>query len=112
MDFETFRTDVLRTVRKELTERDRLLMGALGISGEAGEVADSLKKMLFHGHPLDVSRVADELGDVMWYVVLLCDTLGLTLDEILVGNVEKRRTRYPDGWDPERSRNRIAEQGA
>lgn len=109
MDFETFRTDVLRTVRKELTERDRLLMGALGISGEAGEVADSLKKMLFHGHPLDVPAVADELGDVMWYVVLLCDTLGLTLDEVLVGNVEKRRKRYPEGFTPERSLNRRGE---
>ncbi len=103
MDFETFRTDVLRTVRTELTERDRLLMGALGISGEAGEVADSLKKMLFHGHPLDVPSVADELGDVMWYVVLLCDTLGLTLDDVLVRNVEKRRKRYPEGFTPERS---------
>jgi NTP pyrophosphatase (non-canonical NTP hydrolase) len=106
LDFETFRTDVLRTVRAELSERDRLLMGALGISGEAGEVADSLKKMLFHGHPLDVPAVADELGDVMWYVVLLCDTLGLTLNDVLEQNVEKRRKRYPHGFTPERSINR------
>lgn len=111
MDLETYRTDVLRTVRPEMGERDRLLLGALGLAGEAGEVADSLKKMLFHDHPLDTDAVRDELGDVMWYVMFLCDTLGLTLDEILVGNVEKRRRRYPNGWDPERSRNRIEQQG-
>lgn len=109
MDFETFRTDVLRTVRSETSERDRLLIGALGISGEAGEVAEALKKMLFHDHPLDVEHLADELGDVMWYVVLLCDTLGLTLDEVLVGNVEKRRKRYPEGFTPERSIHRHGE---
>lgn len=109
MDFETFRKDVLRTVRSDLPERDRLLMGALGISGEAGEVADSLKKMLFHGHPLDVPAVADELGDVMWYVVLLCDTLGLTLDEVMEANVEKRRKRYPEGFTSERSIHRHRE---
>ena len=109
MDSETFRIDVLRTVRKDLPERDRLLMGALGISGEAVEVADALKKMLFHGHPLDVPAVADELGDVMWYVVLLCDTLGLTLDDVLAGNVAKRRKRYPEGFTPERSIHRQRE---
>ncbi len=112
MDLETYRTDVLRTIRPEMGQRGRLLLGALGLAGEAGEVADSLKKMLFPGHPHDTDAVRDELGDVMWYVMFLCDTLGLTLDEVLIGNVEKRRRRYPNGWDPERSRNRIEQQGA
>ncbi len=103
MDLETYRRDVMRTVRPELDERERLLLGALGLAGEAGEVADSLKKMLFHGHPLDVPAVRDELGDVMWYVMFLCDTLGFTLDEVMTANVEKRLRRYPDGFTPERS---------
>lgn len=106
MDLETYRRDVMRTVRPELAERERLLLGALGLAGEAGEVADSLKKMLFHGHPLDVSAVCDELGDVMWYVTFLCDTLDFTLEEVMAANVEKRARRYPAGWDPERSINR------
>ena len=111
MDLETYRRDVLRTVRPEMEPRDRLLLGALGLSGEAGEVADALKKMLFHGHPLAVPAVRDELGDVMWYVMFLCDTLGFTLEDVMERNVAKRRHRYPNGWDPERSRNRIEEEG-
>lgn len=103
MDLETYRRDVMRTVRPELDERERLLLGALGLAGEAGEVADSLKKMLFHGHPLDVPAVRDELGDVMWYVMFLCDTLGFTLEEVMAGNVQKRLRRYPEGFSPERS---------
>lgn len=103
MELETYRRDVMRTVRPELDERERLLLGALGLAGEAGEVADSLKKMLFHGHPLDVPAVQDELGDVMWYVMFLCDTLGFTLEEVMAANVRKRARRYPDGFTPERS---------
>ncbi len=106
MDLETYRTDVLRTVRPEMGERDRLLLGALGLAGEAGEVADSLKKMLFHGHPLDTDAVRDELGDVMWYVMFLCDTLDFPLEDVLAANVAKRARRYPDGFSEERSRNR------
>ena len=106
MDLESYRHDVLRTVRPDMSHRDRLLLGALGLSGEAGEVADALKKMLFHGHPLDQAAVRDELGDVMWYVMFLCDTLGLRLEDVLQGNVEKRQRRYPEGFSTERSLNR------
>lgn len=106
MDLETFHCDVLRTIRPSLPQRDRLIIGALGLSGEVGEVVDSLKKMLFQDHPLEKQIICDELGDVLWYVVLLCDTLDLTLEDVMSYNVEKRRRRYPDGFSAERSRNR------
>lgn len=106
MDVEAYRRDVIRTLRTNLASRDRLLIGALGLSGETGEVVDSLKKMLFHDHPIDKQVICDELGDVLWYVVLLCDTLGLTLEEVMTFNVEKRAKRYPNGFSPERSINR------
>lgn len=106
MDLEAYHRDVLRTTRPDLSPRDRLLLGALGLSGETGEVVDSLKKMLFHDHPIDMQTICDELGDVLWYVVLLCDTLGFTLEDVMSFNVEKRRKRYPDGFSVERSRNR------
>jgi NTP pyrophosphatase (non-canonical NTP hydrolase) len=112
MDLETYRRDVRRTVRPELTERERLVIGGLGLASEAGEFANALNHQLHFGHPPDLDRLRDELGDVLWYVVFLCDTLGISLEDVMAANVEKRRTRYPNGWDPERSRNRIAEQGA
>ncbi|MBF6589959.1 MAG: nucleoside triphosphate pyrophosphohydrolase family protein [Ktedonobacterales bacterium] len=106
MDFETYRRDVLRTARAELTARDRLLIGGLGLCGEAGEVAEALKKALFHDHPLDTQELCDELGDVLWYWVFLCETLGLSPDEVVASNIEKRRKRYPEGFSAERSQRR------
>lgn len=106
MDLEAFHRDVLRTIRPDVPKRDRLIIGALGLSGETGEVVDSLKKMLFQDHPLEKQTICDELGDVLWYMVLLCDTMGLTLEDVMSYNVEKRRKRYPDGFSPERSLNR------
>lgn len=41
---------------------------ALGLAGEAGEVADYLKKVVGHGHALDRETLRDELGDCLWYL--------------------------------------------
>lgn len=103
MDFAAYRQDVFRTVRPDLPQRERLLIAALGLCGESGEVAENVKKALFHGHPMEVSALRDELGDVLWYFVFLCDTLGLTVEDVMDANVAKRRKRYPDGFSSERS---------
>ena len=103
MDFATYRQDVFRTVRAETPERERLLLATLGLCGESGEVAENIKKALFQGHAMEVSALRDELGDVLWYFVFLCDTLGLTVEEVMEANVAKRRRRYPDGFSSEQS---------
>lgn len=86
--------------------KDDLACHALGIAGEAGEVADLLKKHLFHGHSLDHDKVAKELGDVLWYVAVLAQRIGVDLETVARMNVEKLRKRYPDGFSSERSINR------
>ena len=91
------------------TERDRLVCGALGLTGEAGEAADLVKKHLYHGHPLDRVKLQKELGDVLWYLVLVADALGLTLSDVAEANLVKVGERYPDGFDPARSLHRPAE---
>jgi NTP pyrophosphatase (non-canonical NTP hydrolase) len=106
IDFERYRQEVLRTAGESLPRRERLLHCALGVCGEAGEVADLIKKVAFMGHPLDERNLPGELGDLMWYIVLLCDTLGLLMEDVLADNVEKLRKRYPDGFSAERSINR------
>lgn len=103
MDFESYRKDVFRTVRPETPERERLLIAALGLCGESGEVAENVKKALFQGHPLKKDALRDELGDVLWYFVFLCETAGLTVEDVMEANVAKRRKRYPDGFSSERS---------
>lgn len=83
-----------------------LLNGALGLTGEAGEVADIIKKYIFHGHKLDRDEIVKELGDVLWYVALLCETIGVSIDDVMVKNINKLEARYPDGFSSEKSRNR------
>lgn len=77
--------------------------GVLGLAGEAGEVADLLKKYLYQGHELDREKMIDEAGDVLWYIVELAAGLGVTLDQVAQHNVDKLRRRYPDGFSIVRS---------
>ena len=83
-----------------------LLNGALGLTGEAGEVADIVKKYIFHGHTLDRKEIVKELGDVLWYVALICETIGYSIDEVMCINIEKLKARYPEGFTSEKSINR------
>jgi NTP pyrophosphatase (non-canonical NTP hydrolase) len=74
-----------------------LAHAALGLTGEAGEVADTIKKHLFQLHPLDADKVVEELGDVMWYVAYLCDLMGVSVSVALERNIAKLSRRYPSG---------------
>lgn len=86
-----------------------LIIGALGISGEAGEVTDYIKKVAFHGHELDKDKLVKEIGDVLWYAALLADTIGINLEEIAIRNIDKLKIRYPEGFSHENSINRKEE---
>ena len=56
---------------------------AFGLSGEVGEFNDMLKKWVFHEKELDVVHAKKELGDIIWYVAMMCHSFGWELDEIL-----------------------------
>lgn len=82
---------------------------ASGIASEAGEINEILKKHYFHFHPwTDETEVhlKKELGDLMWYVMLMCFAHVWNPAEILQMNIDKLRARYPKGFDPEKSMNR------
>jgi len=81
----------------------RLLQGLMGLNGEAGECIDVLKKHLFQDHWFDREHLAKELGDVAWYLAISADAIGYTLEEIFQMNVEKLKSRYPDGFNAEHS---------
>ena len=72
---------------------------ALGLAGETGEVVDYLKKVLFHGHELDTGKLAEELGDVLWYIAGLCSLLDIDMTDVAAGNIAKLILRYPDGFE-------------
>jgi len=83
-----------------------ILDGCLGLAGESGELLDLLKKWIFHNKPLDEDHAKKELGDVMWYVAMICHSFGWALDEILQMNIDKLKARYPDGFTIEKANNR------
>jgi len=80
------------------TDRDRWSNAALGLAGEAGEVVELIKKHAFHGKPLDLDALRGECGDLAWYLAEVATLAGLDLGDVLEGNVEKLRARYPDGF--------------
>ncbi len=73
-----------------------LLHGAIGISTEAGEILDAFKKNIYYKKELDVVNLKEEIGDVMWYVAILCRELNLDMGDILQTNIDKLKARYPD----------------
>lgn len=84
----------------------RLLLGALGMVGEAGEVADMVKKHVFHGHPWDeavFNKFLRELGDVDWYHNYLITSSNTTPGEVKAINIAKLQARYPNGFESVRS---------
>lgn len=107
MDYER---SALRTLNPENADRfdgwGIYMEAALGLTGEAGEAAEVVKKSLCQGHELDKNALALELGDVAWYLTLFCHAAGLTLEEVLNLNTRKRKERYPEGFDKARSINR------
>ena len=84
----------------------RQIIAALGLAGEAGEFANIIKKMTAHGHPISPEELADELGDVLWYLAEAATACRLSLNHIAAANIEKLRKRYPEGFSHERSINR------
>lgn len=85
-----------------------VLNAALGLSGEVGELNDMLKKWIFHEKQLDVEHLKREIGDIYWYLALICDSFEFNLDEIMQINVDKLKARYPEGFDTHRANHRQA----
>ena len=77
-------------------DRDILLL-TLGVCGEAGEVAELIKKGHRPGKVVDKVHLKEELGDVLWYISVLADTYGIPLETVAKDNISKLEERYPKG---------------
>ena len=89
----------------------RLLTAAFGMSAEAGEFTEVVKKIFLQGKPYNednVFHMKRELGDLCWYIAQACMALDTNFDEVLKMNYEKLSARYPEGsFDVYRSENRV-----
>lgn len=111
MELDEYQREQLRTANQAQSFVDRLTTACLGLAGEAGEVCDHVKKWRGQGHCLDRKALANEVADVLWYCSEAAHALGFTLDEVAQMNIAKLRTRFPDGFEVERSINRPAGNG-
>jgi NTP pyrophosphatase (non-canonical NTP hydrolase) len=93
-----FTTNVRRLFVKPQNRTHRAIHASVGISGEAGEIADCLKKHWIYGEELDLDNLREELGDLLFYLVALADLYSIPLTEVMQCNIDKLSIRYPDGY--------------
>ena len=87
-----------------------LITAAFGLTAEAGEFTEVVKKIILQGKPYNednIFHMKRELGDICWYLAQACMALDTSFDEIMEMNVEKLKARYPGGeFDVHKSENR------
>ena len=83
-----------------------VLNASLGLSGEVGEFNDMIKKTIFHQSPFDEDHAKKELGDILWYVAMMCKSFNWNMNDIMEINIAKLKSRYPQGFDVIKANNR------
>jgi NTP pyrophosphatase (non-canonical NTP hydrolase) len=105
--------DRIGELDREGANIERLLTAGVGINAEGGEFLEIIKKMVFQGKPWNADNrehLIIELGDVMWYVAQATQALGVSMEQVLDGNIRKLSKRYPEGtFDAYYSENRAAD---
>lgn len=104
LNFDEYQKLATKTAGSHRGERKQY--ATLGIASEAGEIAEIVKHVLYHGHAYDEKHLVEELGDLLWYIAVLANEFELSLSLIAEKNLEKLAKRYPNGFSEERSVNR------
>lgn len=95
--FNQYQKAALRTA-KRVNEQFDLTHAALGLSGEAGEFADCVKKHTVYQRPLNRINAIEEIGDILWFCAFACETLGVSMAEVADQNIFKLSMRYPEAY--------------
>lgn len=95
--FSEYQSEAARTLPED---GGALATLALGLAGETGEVVELVKKFLEGKIELDEKRIAEEIGDVIWYAAALCTWLGINLSDTATANLLKLHKRHPEGFNP------------
>ena len=106
MCIKKFQKETQRTLNYLSSDKDRLGELGMGLSGEVGELVNIIKKKIYHHHNVDIKDIKEEMGDILWYLSNIANEYNIGLDEVMGGNIEKLKKRYPDGYTQEDSVNR------
>jgi NTP pyrophosphatase (non-canonical NTP hydrolase) len=96
-------------IQYRLQSKLRILHALIGINTENGELQDQFKKHIFYGKELDKINLIEELGDLFWYIAILCDELEVPFEEIWKKNIEKLALRYKGKFTETKAENRDLE---
>lgn len=88
----------MRTAKDMGNFEMNLIHSALGLSSDAGEYVDAIKKATIYGKPLDTLNAIEELGDCLWFIALAAKTLHVDLEFVMAQNIAKLAKRYPDKY--------------
>lgn len=94
-----------RTINMNLSDTEKEFHALHGMVGEIGEL-HSVYQKLYQGHEPNKEHAKKELGDLLWFIAEYCTAMGWTLEDVMLLNIEKLKTRYPDGFDAEHSLHR------
>jgi NTP pyrophosphatase (non-canonical NTP hydrolase) len=100
-----YEQDAMRTVP---AGQDIEMLAVSKLCEEAGELMGSIHKERFQGHPHNDEKVLREAGDVLWALTVFLRSRDFHLSDAARNNIDKRRLRYPEGFDEARSINREA----
>lgn len=95
MDLKKYQKFCASVAGKYEKEKEIMTWG-LGVAGEAGDLAGCIKKTYSHDHD-QIDGIKENVGDTLWYLAMICNFYGWTLDEAFEENVKKLKKRYPEG---------------
>lgn len=95
MDFIEYQLNARRTAKDEC-KVEKLSHALEGLASEVGEIADTIKKYKRYGQALDAENIREEVGDTLYYLAMMCDSIGVSLERCAIENINKLSNRYPD----------------
>jgi NTP pyrophosphatase (non-canonical NTP hydrolase) len=116
MNFTEYTQLVLRTespandaVEERMLRHTRALHALMGLQTEIGELVDVWKREIFYNKSSDGVNIIEEIGDIAWYLALLCDHIDVEFEQCLQINIAKLQKRYPEKFDEGKAINRDLE---
>ena len=101
MTFDDYQKKALTTAKFSGDELKDIMHWVLGVTGESGEIAEKVKKIIRDKQGVfsqeDKTELAKEIGDVLWYLATLAEQLGVSFDEVAEGNLAKLKSRHERG---------------
>jgi NTP pyrophosphatase (non-canonical NTP hydrolase) len=101
MTFDEYQKQALTTAHFSGDELKDIMHWVLGVTGESGEIAEKVKKIIRDKEGVftdeDKTELAKEIGDVLWYLATLSHQLGVPFDSVAAGNLAKLKSRQERG---------------